>query len=96
MSDTPAAVCPAPLEVSPSYATTSPAEGHATLMTPPELLTNKQAAKLLGVCERKLWSMTNETREISCIRIGRSVRYDPRDIEEYLQRSKQSCKAMAT
>lgn len=44
----------------------------------PLLVTSKQVASLLGICERTLWGMQNEGRMPEPIRIGRSVkwRYD--------------------
>ena len=52
-----------------------------------ELLKPAQAAKLLSICPRKLWELTNR-REITHVRIGRAVRYDPRDLEAWLERKK--------
>ena len=40
----------------------------------PIALNAKEAAKLLGIGQRKLWSLTNRG-EIPHFRIGRSVRY---------------------
>jgi excisionase family DNA binding protein len=38
------------------------------------LMTAKQAAAMLAISARSLWSMTN-ARAIPCVRLGRSVRY---------------------
>jgi excisionase family DNA binding protein len=43
------------------------------------LLKPAEAAKLLQIGERTLWRLTDEG-ELQCIRIGRSVRYDPADL----------------
>ena len=48
---------------------------------PPQLLlTIDQAAQALQICQRKLWSLTSPRGPISAVKIGRSVRYDPRDL----------------
>ena len=51
---------------------------------PPRLaLRPKQAAKAIGICERLLWSETNAGR-IPHLRIGRSVVYPVRELQEWL------------
>ena len=54
-------------------------------MTPPLLLTAREAAKALSICERTLFSLTKDG-EVDCIRIGRSVRYAPRALEAFIDR----------
>ena len=44
-----------------------------------------EAAKALGIGERKLWSLTNRN-EIPHIRIGRMLRYPVRELEEWISR----------
>ncbi len=52
------------------------------------LLQMRDAAALLGICERKLWSLAN-AGEVPSIRIGRRcVRFDPLDLEEFIRRHK--------
>lgn len=41
------------------------------------------AAKLLAISARHLWSLT-ASRQIRCIRIGRSVRYSPADLQAFV------------
>ncbi len=48
------------------------------------LLTPKEAATLLGISVRKLWSLTN-SREIPCVRIGTAVRIDQGDLRRYIE-----------
>lgn len=55
--------------------------------TTPMLLDVHRTAKSLGIGERKLWSLTN-CREIRCVRIGRRVLYDPRDLTAYIDGQK--------
>lgn len=43
----------------------------------------KEAAKALGIGERKLWAMTN-SGELPHIRIGRAVVYPVRELEGWL------------
>jgi excisionase family DNA binding protein len=52
---------------------------------PPLLLTAAQAARALAISPRTLWSLTRRG-EIPAVRIGRAVRYDRRDLVEYLDR----------
>jgi excisionase family DNA binding protein len=54
------------------------------------LWTSREAAAALSISERTLWKLTNEGN-IRCIRIGRSVRYDPADISKWIEAQK--CKA---
>lgn len=51
------------------------------------LLTAKATAKLLGISSRTLWSLTNR-REIPHLRIGKILRYDPRDIQTWIEKRK--------
>lgn len=55
----------------------------------PMLLTARQAAKALSVCEKTLWTLT-QRGELPVVRVGRAVRYDPRDLESWIQRAKNS------
>jgi len=55
----------------------------------PMLLTARQAAKALSVCEKTLWTLA-QRGEIPAVRIGRAVRYDPRDLDDWIQRAKHS------
>jgi len=55
------------------------------------LLTTREAAKALAICERKLWELTNRG-EIPAVRIGRAVRYDPRDLARFVESQKTTCR----
>ena len=57
------------------------------------LLTSKEAAAALGVCEKTLWSLTDPRGPIACVRIGRAVRYDPADLSAWIEsaKSKKDC-----
>lgn len=56
----------------------------------PELINEREAAKLLGISPRALWGLAN-TGEIPFIKVGpRLKRYDPRDIEDYVERNRSS------
>lgn len=48
------------------------------------LLTIREAAERLGFSERKLWSLTMPRGPLACVRIGRSVRYAPDDLEAFI------------
>lgn len=51
------------------------------LVKPPE------AAQRLAVSERTLWELTNHG-DLTCVRIGRSVRYDVLDLDAWIERQK--------
>jgi len=51
------------------------------------LLRPREAADVLAISPRKLWELTNRG-EIPCIRIGRSVRYDPDDLKKWIDANK--------
>jgi len=54
------------------------------------LIKAAEAAKSLAISERRLWDLT-DTGELQCVRIGRSVRYDPADLRAWIE--KQKCPA---
>ena len=51
------------------------------------LLTSREAAAQLSICERKLFSL-KESGEIPAIRIGRSVRFSLSDLEKFVESHK--------
>ncbi len=53
----------------------------------PRLIKPKQAAEYLAVSPRKLWSMTR-SGAIDALRLGRSVRYDLRDLDDFISQAK--------
>jgi excisionase family DNA binding protein len=54
------------------------------------LLTCREAARALRVSERTLWSLTKRG-DVCAVRIGqRGVRYDPRDLQQWIDRQKAS------
>lgn len=53
------------------------------------LLTAREAAKSLAISTRSLWSLTQPRGPLPCVRIGRSVRYDFRDLEKWIEGQKQ-------
>lgn len=44
----------------------------------------EQAAELLDICPRKLWSLTFPRGPIKCVKIGRSVRYAVTTLEQWV------------
>jgi excisionase family DNA binding protein len=64
-----------------------PAIADALNSDAPLLLRPKEAAKALAISDRKLWSLT-AGREIPCVRIGKSVRYDPADLRTWIDSQK--------
>ena len=53
------------------------------------LLTGKQAARLLNISERSLFTL-NKAGQLPAVHIGRSVRYDPGDIRGWIAAAKKS------
>ncbi len=51
------------------------------------LLKPGEAAEALAISPRKLWAMT-ASGEIPNVRFGRSVRYDPADLREWIDTQK--------
>jgi len=67
-----------------------------TTLTPPErtespklLLTPREAAETLSVCEKSLWSLTAPRGPIKCVRLGRSVRYSIEALREFINQQSQ-------
>ncbi len=52
------------------------------------LLTSAEAAKIIGVSKRKLWTLTKFGEIKSTLIPPRSVRYDPADIRDFINRCK--------
>jgi len=52
-----------------------------------QLLTFKQAADLLGVTDRTVWTLVNDGR-LPAVRFGRTVRIDPGDLRAFIERAK--------
>jgi len=52
------------------------------------LLTYRQAAKVLGVTERTIWTLVDRCA-VRVVRFGRSVRIDPADLRGFIERAKQ-------
>jgi len=55
---------------------------------PALLLSARDAARSLGVCEKTLWSVTQPRGDIPCVRISRRVLYDPRDLLAWIDKRK--------
>lgn len=52
-----------------------------------QLLTYKDAAKLLDVCDRTVWALV-QRGDIPVVRFGRTVRIDPVDLSNFIERAK--------
>ena len=53
----------------------------------PKLLKPKEAAAVLAISERTLWTLTDDG-VIPSVRIGRSVRYDVADLRRWIGQQK--------
>ena len=65
-------------------------DNEAGVIRPPEklLLTLREAADMLSVCERTLWGMTKKG-EVPVIRLGRAVRYAVDDLRAFVDRQRE-------
>jgi excisionase family DNA binding protein len=52
------------------------------------LVPSRDAAKLLSICERTLWTLTN-SGEMPCVRVRRSVLYSVEDLRAWVQSRRQ-------
>ena len=59
----------------------------ATQAPAPLLLTCREAAAALQVCEKTLWTLTRDGK-LPAVRIGRSVRYSVDDLRRFIEASK--------
>ncbi|MGE0800956.1 MAG: helix-turn-helix domain-containing protein [Lautropia sp.] len=48
------------------------------------LINALEAAARLGISKRMLYELAAPNGPLPCVRIGRAVRFDPRDIEEFV------------
>lgn len=55
------------------------------------LYTAEEVSKLLGISTRTLYTLSSHGK-LPCIKVGRSVRYDPKDIETYINRQRSEVK----
>ena len=51
------------------------------------LLTPREAAKALSICEKTIYTLT-KSGELPAVRIGRSVRYALEDLRAFIERTK--------
>lgn len=72
--------------------TPQPPPGDGAAFSPPGhvpggsalLIPSREAARLLSIGTRKLWALTNRG-DLPCVRIGRSVRYQPTDLVRWTE-----------
>ncbi len=55
----------------------------------PLLLTPREAAKALNICERTLYAVT-KAGGLPAVRIGRCVRYDPDALKAWIKKSSEN------
>ena len=61
-------------------------ENQTKSLISPMLISPREAAKALSICERTLYSMTKRG-EIPAVHIGRCVRYDPEALKSWIKKS---------
>jgi excisionase family DNA binding protein len=59
----------------------------------PLLVDARTAAAMLTISERTLWQLAHDG-ELPTVRIGRAVRYDPRDLRDLIERRKAPAEAL--
>lgn len=52
------------------------------------LLSTREAAEALSVCQKTLWALTQPRGDLPAVRIGRRVLYDPGDLRAWINRQK--------
>ena len=74
------------------YPPDPPAESSSDSAVPSieRLLSYEQAAKLLSVTGRTVWTLVDRG-DLPAVRFGHSVRVDPADLRAFIDRSKQGC-----
>ena len=61
--------------------------------TPRLLLNQREAADALGICDRKLWSLSSPRGPIATVRIGKAVRYSVAALEAFVRERETSIEA---
>lgn len=56
----------------------------SVISEPSILVSEKEAAHLLGCCERTVWSMRKDGK-IRCVKIGAAVRYSRLEIDRFIE-----------
>ena len=56
---------------------------------PKLLLSPREAACAMSLSARTLWSITSPRGDLPCVKCGRCVRYDPRDLLAWAEKRKQ-------
>ena len=54
----------------------------------PLLLNSPAAARFLAIGQRTLWGLTSPRGPLPCVRIGRAVRFDVRDLTAFADEKK--------
>ena len=57
------------------------------------LLTYREAAKVLGVTPRTVWTLV-QAGTLPAVRFGRSVRIDPTDLRRFIDRAKREAQGV--
>ena len=52
------------------------------------LMSGREAAAALSICEKSLWNHTVPRGTIPCVKIGARTLYDPRDLAAEIERRK--------
>lgn len=59
------------------------------------LLTSRDAADVLGISERTLWTLT-ASGDLPCVRVRRAKRFTAQDLASYIERNKSDFNAPAS
>jgi len=55
----------------------------------PLLLSPREAAQMLAISPRKLWSLTHAEKAIPFVKCGRLIRYSPADLQAWIDAQRQ-------
>ena len=67
-----------------------------TTVAPRLLISAREAAAMLSVSEKHLWSNSTPRGPIPAVKIGNRVLYSPRDLEAWVARASQGVDAAAS
>lgn len=61
-------------------------DDHKEFHVIPLAVTRREAAKMLGLSEKTIFNLTN-SGELTCVKIGRSVRYPVQALHDFIKRN---------
>ncbi|MBN2290919.1 MAG: helix-turn-helix domain-containing protein [Pirellulales bacterium] len=56
--------------------------------TPPLLVSAREASRMLGICEKSLWTLTAPRGPIPAVKLGKRILYCPLDLIQFIEAKK--------